>query len=179
VNAPTSAKTQYLAEVPIAEAAATDFKGDTPQRMNGRSVPAQILLVEDNPGDVRLMREALKMRPVETHLAVAEDGEQAVRYLRREHPFNDAPRPDLIFLDLNLPRRDGREVLAEIKADASLRRIPVIVLTTSEAEGDVHRMYELHANCYIRKPPDLDEYLEVIQACEKFWLEIVRLPLNM
>jgi two-component system, chemotaxis family, response regulator Rcp1 len=143
---------------------------------NGRTGPAQILLVEDNPGDVRLMREALKMQAAETRLAVAEDGEQAVRFLRRLDPFHDAPRPDLIFLDLNLPRRDGREVLAEIKNDQLLRRIPVIVLTTSEAERDVQRMYDLHANCYIRKPPDLDRYLEVIRMCEKFWLEIVRLP---
>ena len=116
------------------------------------------------------------MHGIDARLAVAEDGEQAVRYLRQLEPFIDAPRPHLIFLDLNLPRRDGREVLAEIKSDEHLRNIPVIVLTTSEAERDVRRMYDLHANCYICKPPDLDRYVEVIRACETFWLEIVRLP---
>lgn len=116
------------------------------------------------------------MHNLQTDLAVAEDGEAAVRYLRRQEPFAGARRPDLIFLDLNLPGRDGRDVLAEIKADETLRRIPVIVLTTSEADRDVQRTYDLHANCYIRKPPDLDRYLEVIGICEKFWLETVRLP---
>jgi two-component system, chemotaxis family, response regulator Rcp1 len=136
-----------------------------------------ILLVEDNPGDVRLMREALTHNGGSNNkLLVVEDGEQALRFLRRTEPYADSVRPDLIFLDLNLPRKDGREVLAEIKVDPSLRRIPVIVLTTSEAERDVHRAYDLHANCYVRKPTDLDEYLEVIRACENFWLRIVRLP---
>ena len=134
-----------------------------------------ILLVEDNPGDVRLMREALSPKG-STKLLVVEDGEQAIRFLRRANPYADSPRPDLIFLDLNLPRKDGREVLAEIKADTSLRRIPVIVLTTSEADRDVHRVYDLHANCYVRKPTDLDDYLSVIRACENFWLNVVRLP---
>jgi two-component system, chemotaxis family, response regulator Rcp1 len=134
-----------------------------------------ILLVEDNPGDVRLMREALCPNGSKK-LLVVEDGEQAIRFLRRANPYADSPRPDLIFLDLNLPRKDGREVLAEIKADTSLRRIPVIVLTTSEADRDVHRVYDLHANCYVRKPTDLDDYLSVIRACENFWLHIVRLP---
>ena len=134
-----------------------------------------ILLVEDNPGDVRLMREALSPTGSKK-LVVVEDGEQAIRFLRRANPYADSPRPDLIFLDLNLPRKDGREVLAEIKADTSLRRIPVIVLTTSEADRDVHRVYDLHANCYVRKPTDLDDYLAVIRACENFWLHIVRLP---
>lgn len=135
-----------------------------------------ILLVEDNPGDVRLMREALTINGGKNKLLVVEDGEQAIRFLRRAEPYANSVRPDLIFLDLNLPRKDGREVLAEIKADASLRRIPVIVLTTSEADRDIHRAYDLHANCYIRKPTDLDEYLDVIRACENFWLHIVLLP---
>ena len=143
---------------------------------NGRPVAVNILLVEDNPGDVRLMKEALSESTEYCRLTTVEDGEQAVRFLRRLAPFADAVRPDLIFLDLNLPRKDGREVLAEIKSDTGLRRIPVIVLTTSEADRDVHRAYDLHANCYVRKPTDLDEYLSVIRACEKFWLHIVRLP---
>jgi CheY-like chemotaxis protein len=144
--------------------------------MNGMSRPASILLVEDNPGDVRLMKEAFSMNGGSHRLNVAEDGEQALRYLRRMEPFANAARPDLIFLDLNLPRRDGREVLAEIKADEMLRRIPVIVLTTSEADADVRRMYDLHANCYIQKPENLDRYIEVVKACESFWLNVVRLP---
>lgn len=135
-----------------------------------------ILLVEDNPGDVRLMREALHSKNDTNRLLVVEDGEQALRFLRKSDPFPDAVRPDLIFLDLNLPRRDGREVLAEIKSDADLRRIPVIILTTSEADKDIQRAYELHANCYVRKPTELNEYLEVIRACENFWFHVVRLP---
>lgn len=142
----------------------------------GRGGTVNILLVEDNPGDVRLMREALACESVSSRLTVAEDGDQAIRYLRRSEPFDNAVRPDLIFLDLNLPKKDGREVLAEIKQDRELRRIPVIVLTTSEAERDIQRAYDLHANCYVRKPTDLDEYLSVIRACENFWLHIVRLP---
>ena len=141
-----------------------------------RSSTVTILLVEDNPGDVRLMREALMPGVASKTLQVVEDGEQAIRFLRRADPYAESTRPDLIFLDLNLPRKDGREVLAEIKSDLVLRRIPVIVLTTSEADRDVHRAYDLHANCYVRKPTDLDEYLSVIRACENFWLNIVRLP---
>jgi CheY-like chemotaxis protein len=133
--------------------------------------------VEDNPGDVRLMREALASHGhAEAALKVVEDGEQALSFLARRTPYSDAPRPDLIFLDLNLPRRDGREVLHEIKSSEALKRIPVIVLTTSDADADVRRVYELQANCYIQKPTDLDEYLSVIKACENFWLHIVRLP---
>lgn len=135
-----------------------------------------ILLVEDNPGDVRLMREALHSKANASRLSVVEDGEQALRFLRRSDPYAEAVRPDLIFLDLNLPRRDGREVLAEIKGDADLRRIPVIILTTSEADKDIQKAYELHANCYVRKPTELNEYLDVIRACENFWFHIVRLP---
>ena len=135
-----------------------------------------VLLVEDNPGDIRLMREALRDGVAKKKLDAVEDGEEALAYLRREAPYADKPTPDLIFLDLNLPKKDGREVLIEIKRDDQLRRIPVVILTTSEAERDVSRAYELHANCYIKKPTDLDEYMEVIRACENFWLQIVRLP---
>jgi two-component system, chemotaxis family, response regulator Rcp1 len=144
-------------------------------RQDGRSL-ASILLVEDNPGDIRLMREALKANGTSESLSVVEDGEQALSFLTRKGAFANAPRPDLIFLDLNLPRKDGREVLAEIKASNDLRRIPVIVLTTSESDVDVKKAYELHANCYVKKPADLDEYLSVVKACESFWLHVVRLP---
>jgi chemotaxis family two-component system response regulator Rcp1 len=137
---------------------------------------AKILLVEDNPGDVRLMREALTSDGRSKSLSVVEDGEQAISFLHRSGRFSQAPRPDLIFLDLNLPLKDGREVLAEIKGSADLRRIPVIVLTTSESNRDVQQAYELHANCYVKKPTDLDEYLSVVKACESFWLHVVRLP---
>lgn len=142
----------------------------------GHIRPLHVLLVEDNPGDVRLMREALRNGSSSRKLDAVEDGEEALAYLRKEHPYASAPKPDLIFLDLNLPKKDGREVLSEIKRDESLRRIPVVVLTTSEAERDIFRVYDLHANCYIKKPTDLDEYMEVIRACENFWLHIVRLP---
>jgi chemotaxis family two-component system response regulator Rcp1 len=144
----------------------------TPRRLAAVS----ILLVEDNPGDVRLMREALAANATNTRLMVVEDGDAALRFLQKQAPFTHADRPDLIFLDLNLPRKDGREVLANIKADAGLRTIPVIVLTTSEADRDVQQAYELHANCYIRKPNDLDEYLSVIRTCEHFWFHVVKLP---
>src|SRR5688572_3710752 len=130
--------------------------------LNGFS--PQILLVEDNPGDVRLMREALSGDPQVKSLQVVEDGEKALSFLYRREPFGNMPRPDLIFLDLNLPRKDRREVLAQIKADEELRRIPVILLTTSESSRDVDKAYELHANCYVKKPTDLDEYLSVIKA---------------
>lgn len=142
----------------------------------GHSRPLHVLLVEDNPGDVRLMREAFRSGGSDRNLDSVEDGEEALAYLYRKHPYTSAPKPDLIFLDLNLPKKDGREVLSEIKQDQSLRRIPVVVLTTSEAERDISRVYELHANCYIKKPTDLDEYMEVIRACENFWLHVVRLP---
>lgn len=138
--------------------------------------PVNILYVEDNPGDVRLMREALATNGTPSRLSVVEDGELAVRFLRGDEPYGGVARPDLIFLDLNLPKKDGREVLAEVKTDMSLRRIPVIVLTTSEADRDVQNAYDLHANCYVKKPTDLDEYLQVIKECERFWLSVVRLP---
>jgi two-component system, chemotaxis family, response regulator Rcp1 len=142
--------------------------------LNGR--PIEILLVEDNPGDVRLTIEALKEAKVRNHLSVAKDGVEALAFLRRKGSYTDAVRPDLILLDLNLPRKDGREVLAEIKADASLRAIPVVILTTSRAEQDVLRSYELHANCYITKPVDLDQFITVVKSIESFWLTIVTLP---
>ena len=132
-----------------------------------------ILLVEDNPGDVRLMKEALGANGVNQELHVVTDGDQAVRFLQRRPPYEYAVRPDLIFLDLNLPKKDGREVLADVKADSELRRIPIIVLTTSEADRDVQNAYNLYANCYVRKPADLDEYLHVVRACEVFWSKIV------
>ncbi len=142
--------------------------------INGR--PVEILLVEDNAGDVRLTREALKDAKVVNNLSVVGDGEEAMRFLRRQGPFQSAPRPDLILLDLNLPRKDGREVLEEIKSDPSLMVIPVVVLTTSKAEEDVVRSYRLHANCYIAKPVDFNRFMEVVRQLENFWLAVVRLP---
>jgi chemotaxis family two-component system response regulator Rcp1 len=135
----------------------------------------EILLVEDNPGDVRLTQEALRESKVLNNLAAAKDGVEALAMLRREGPYATQARPDLILLDLNLPRKDGREVLMEIKDDPDLRRIPVVVLTTSEAEGDVLRAYDLGANCYIVKPVDLDQFMNVVRTIEGFWLSIVKL----
>lgn len=136
----------------------------------------EILLVEDNPGDVRLTREALKEAKVHTRLHVVEDGVAAMEFLRREGAFREAPVPDLVLLDLNLPKKDGREVLSEIKQDPELMRIPVVVLTTSEAEEDVLRSYDLHANCYVTKPVDLDRFITIVRSIEDFWLTVVRLP---
>lgn len=144
------------------------------QRDSGR--PVEILLVEDNPGDVRLTREALRDGKVRNNLNVASDGVEALAFLRREGQYASAPRPDLILLDLNLPRKDGREVLAEIKADDRFRRIPVVVLTTSHAEQDVLKSYDLHVNCYITKPIDLDQFITVVRTIEDFWLTVVVLP---
>jgi chemotaxis family two-component system response regulator Rcp1 len=138
--------------------------------------PVEILLVEDNPGDVRLTIEGLKEGKVHNHLHVARDGTEAMAFLCREGQHADAVRPDLIFLDLNLPRMDGRAVLATIKSDARLRTIPVVVLTTSRAEQDVLRSYELQANCYITKPVDLEQFITVVKSIEDFWLTIVTLP---
>jgi CheY-like chemotaxis protein len=138
--------------------------------------PIEILLVEDSPGDVRLTREALSEAKVSNNLAVARDGVEALEYLRREGPHADAARPDIILLDLNMPRMDGRELLEHIKADASLAAIPVVVLTTSKAEEDIMRSYQLHANCYITKPVDLEQFLKVVRSIEEFWLTVVRLP---
>ena len=138
--------------------------------------PVEILLVEDNPGDVRLTQEALKESKICNHLSVVTDGVEAVEYLRREGRFAQAVRPDLILLDLNLPRKNGREVLAEIKEDQDLRHIPVVVLTISQDEEDVIKAYNLHANCYIIKPLDLNQFLKVVKSIEDFWLTIVKLP---
>ncbi len=138
--------------------------------------PIEILLVEDNPGDVRLTQEALRENKVRNRLHIVQDGVAALAFLRREEPYADVPRPDLILLDLNLPKKDGREVLAEIKAEPALRRIPVVILTTSRAEQDILRTYDLHANCYITKPVELDQFIEVVKSVEGFWLTIVSLP---
>ncbi|CAN5834996.1 response regulator [soil metagenome] len=140
------------------------------------SRPVEILLVEDNPGDVRLTREALREGKVRNNLNVASDGVEALAYLRREGQYAGATRPDLILLDLNLPKKDGREVLAEIKQDPSLRHIPVVILSSSPAEQDIIRAYDLHANCYVTKPVDLDQFITVVKSIEDFWFTIVRLP---
>ncbi|HEX75653.1 MAG TPA: response regulator [Dehalococcoidia bacterium] len=140
------------------------------------SRPIEILLVEDNPGDARLTQEALKDAKVLNELHVVEDGVEALDFLRQQGKHTRAVRPDLILLDLNLPRKDGREVLAEIKSDVNLRRIPVVILTISKVDEDIIRTYDLHANCYITKPVDLDRFMEVIKAVEDFWLAIVKLP---
>lgn len=140
----------------------------------GKSI--EILLVEDNPGDVRLTQEAFKEAKVKNKLHVVQDGEEAIAFLHKEEKYKDAPKPDIILLDLNLPKKDGREVLAEIKEDPDLRRIPVVILTTSKAEEDIIKTYSLHANCYITKPVDLDEFLKVIKSIENFWLVFVKLP---
>ncbi len=145
--------------------------------MNVASIdPIQILLVEDSPGDVALTTEALRDARIANDLHVVGDGEAALAFLRGEGEYAGAPRPDLMLLDLNLPRKDGREVLAEVKWDENLRRIPVVVLTTSTAEVDILRSYDLHANCYISKPVDFGEFLDVVRSIEGFWLSIVRLP---
>ncbi|HVG45934.1 MAG TPA: response regulator [Longimicrobium sp.] len=136
----------------------------------------ELLLVEDNPGDVELTRESLEEAKVRNRLHVVPDGVEALAFLRREGAYRDAPRPDLVLLDLNLPRMDGREVLAEVKADPVLRTIPMVVLTTSEAERDIVAAYQLHANAYIVKPVDLEQFLGVIRSIEGFWLAVVRLP---
>ena len=140
------------------------------------TTPIEILMVEDSPGDVRLTKEALKDAKVLNHISVVEDGVEAMAFLRREGAHAEAPRPDLILLDLNLPRKDGREVLAEIKADPALAQIPVVVLTTSQAEQDILQSYQLHANCYVTKPVDLDQFISVIKSVETFWLTVARLP---
>ncbi len=142
--------------------------------MSGKEI--EILLVEDNPGDVRLTEEALREGKVKNRLHVARDGVEAIEFLRRRGKFADAARPDLVLLDLNLPRMDGREVLAEIKNDPDLKTLPVVVLTTSSAEADILRTYSLHANCYIQKPVDLDQFVQVVKSIDDFWLTVVRLP---
>ncbi|GAA4431142.1 response regulator [Actinokineospora soli] len=145
--------------------------------MTGTDLKAiDVLLVEDDEGDVLMTREAFEHYKIRNELHVVRDGEQAVKFLRREGNFADAPRPDLILLDLNLPRFDGRQVLAEIKSDAALRSIPVVVLTTSEAEEDIVRSYELHANAYVTKPVDFDRFIEVIRKIDEFFVTVVKLP---
>ncbi len=139
----------------------------------------EILLVEDNSGDIRLTQEAFKDGKIINNLSVVEDGEEAMDFLRRNGRFENAPKPDIILLDLNMPKKDGRTVLAEIKSDPELKNIPVIVLTTSQAEADILKSYDLHANCYITKPVELDEFFSVIRSIKDFWLSIVRLPGGM
>ncbi len=146
--------------------------------MNTRSIlkPIDILLVEDNPGDVRLTIEGLKEGKILNNLNVVSNGVEAMAFLRQEGKYAEAPRPELILLDLNLPRKDGREVLAEIKNDDNLKRIPVVILTSSQAEQDIVKSYNLHANCFITKPVELDQFIGVIKSIEQFWLTIVKLP---
>ncbi|MDY6964707.1 MAG: response regulator [Halobacteriota archaeon] len=140
------------------------------------SRPINILLAEDNPGDVRLTQEAFKEGKIRNELYVAGDGVEAMAFLRREGEYTDVPRPDLILLDLNMPRKNGREVLEEIKTDDNLKRIPVVILTTSKAEEDILRTYDLHANCYISKPVDMDQFIDVVKLIENFWFTVVKLP---
>lgn len=140
--------------------------------------PVEILLVEDNPGDVRLTVEALKEAKVLNKLTVLKDGVEALAFLHRQGQYANAARPHLILLDLNLPKKDGRDVLAEIKADSDLKRIPVVVLTTSKDEQDILKSYNLHANCYVTKPVDLEQFISVVKSIEDFWLGIVMLPRN-
>src|SRR5438132_8131469 len=138
--------------------------------------PIEIMLVDDSPGDVRLALEALKESKLQHHIQIAEDGVEAMAILRRQGPYGAAPRPDLILLDLNLPKKDGREVLAEIKSDEDLKTIVVVILTTSQAEADVLKSYQLQANSYVTKPLDLDQFVTVVQAIEHFWFSVATLP---
>ncbi|HEY4580977.1 MAG TPA: response regulator [Candidatus Acidoferrales bacterium] len=138
--------------------------------------PIEILMVEDNPGDVRLMQEAFREAKVRNNIHIAADGVEALAFLRRQGRYADVPRPDVILLDLNLPKKDGREVLVEIKTDPGLGRIPVVILTSSEAEEDILKAYNLHANAYVAKPVDLEKFIAVVKSIEDFWLEIVKLP---
>jgi CheY-like chemotaxis protein len=138
--------------------------------------PIEVLLVEDDPGDVLMTQEAFEEHKVRNNLAVVNDGSEAIAYLRREGQYAGVPRPDLILLDLNLPRRDGREVLAEIKNDPDLRQIPVVVLTTSQADEDIVRSYQLHANAYVTKPVDFDRFIAVVRQIDEFFVSVVKLP---
>jgi CheY-like chemotaxis protein len=138
--------------------------------------PIEVLLVEDDPGDVLMTKEAFEDNKLSNNLHVVNDGEQAIAFLTRAEPYPEAPRPDLILLDLNLPRKDGREVLAEIKADDDLRAIPVVVLTTSEAEEDILRSYNLHANAYVTKPVDFEQFIGVVRHIDQFFVSVVKLP---
>ena len=143
---------------------------------NAELQPLRLLLVEDNPGDVMLFREAIKEYTIAHQLAVVSDGEAALAYVRQEPPYADAPRPDLVLLDLNLPRIDGQAVLSELKRDDRTRTIPVVVMTSSQAATDILRSYELQANCYLTKPLDFDQFIDVVRAIESFWMSIVHLP---
>src|ERR1700730_11612387 len=144
--------------------------------MGGTDMAIQVLLVEDSPGDVRLTQEAFREAKVRINLHVASDGAEAMAFLGREGKHVDVPRPDLILLDLNLPKKDGREVLAEIKGNSSLQTIPVVILTTSESEADILKSYMLHANCYITKPVSLEGFLKVVKSIDNFWLSVVKFP---
>ena len=138
--------------------------------------PIDILIVEDNPGDARLIKEVINGNKIQCQLHLVKDGVEAMNFLNRKEEFTDSPRPDLIFLDLNLPKKDGREVLAEIKTDDNLKQIPVVVMTTSQAEEDILKAYSLHANCYVTKPLDLDQFVNVVKSIEDFWFSLVKLP---
>lgn len=140
------------------------------------SQPGTVLLVEDNPGDARLIQELLNSGPVRHDIHHVDDGVKAMDFLRSQGDYGSSPRPDLMILDLNLPRKDGREVLAEVKGDNGLRSIPIVVLTTSEADQDVHHCYELHANCYVTKPADFDDFNDVMRMIDEFWFGIAQLP---
>jgi CheY-like chemotaxis protein len=146
------------------------------EAMETKLTPINILLVEDNPGDARLAQEALKESKMKNQLYIVTDGMEATDFLFHKGKYSDTPHPDLILLDLNLPKKDGREVLAEIKNDPDLKRIPVVILTISKAEEDILRTYNLHANCYITKPLDLNQFMKVVKSIEDFWLTIVKLP---
>ncbi|MBX9257877.1 response regulator [Desmonostoc muscorum CCALA 125] len=139
-------------------------------------MPIEVLLVEDNPGDALLTRIALEDSKISIHLNVVEDGVEAMAFLRKQEKYVNAAHPDIVLLDLNLPKKDGREVLAEIKADENLKRIPVVVLTTSQAEEDIIKAYNLSANCYITKPVDFDQFVKIVKSIENFWFAIVKLP---
>ncbi len=138
--------------------------------------PIDILVVEDNPGDARLIKEVLNEQKIYNSLFIVSDGVEAMNFLRNKGKYKDSPKPDLIILDLNLPKKDGREVLADIKADDDLKRIPVVIMTISQAEADILKSYNLHANCYITKPIDLNQFIKVIKTIEEFWFSIVKLP---
>lgn len=144
--------------------------------IEGRAV--EILMAEDSPGDVLLTRKALENSKLKINLHAVSDGVEAIQFLRREGEYGDVPTPDIVFLDLNMPRKDGREVLTEIKTDPLLRHIPVVILTTSDSEQDIERSYELNANCYITKPVDMDQFVKVVSSIEDFWFTIVKLPTN-
>jgi two-component system, chemotaxis family, response regulator Rcp1 len=148
--------------------------------MDGKKIftPIDILLVEDNAGDARLAKEALKDSKMKNELYIVDDGEKALSFLKKQGKYKDVPRPELILLDLNLPKKDGKEILAEIKEDKHLKRIPVVILTISKAEEDIIKTYDLHANCYITKPIDLDQFMKAIKSIDEFWLSIVTLPPN-